>query len=399
MGQPIRNIVKEANPEATKKVSYTLLVDGQNILSISAKGDKERVNSKGEKIGGIFQFLIQMKILLKLYQFDNVYVVWDGKLSGKLRYNVYPEYKANRGKDYERELSTSDYYKELDSFVKRTLKYYKGKKAQTDLEKDCKDKFDESEDLRRQKKCVIEYLEELFVRQVWDSEKEEVEGDDLIAYYCANRKENEKIVIASGDRDLTQLIDENIAIYIPIMKKFIHIRNYREFFNISHENIALMKILCGDDSDNIKGIKGLGETTMLKIMPEMQDRKVELDEFLSRTKELSDKRVEEKKKPLQVYDNILNRVTEGCQKEKIFEINEKIINLKKPLMNESTIETLENIIDAPICPENRGLANLQKLIKRDGITDLLDDNRFVSFFAQFQEIITKEMKYYKKCLE
>ncbi len=66
MGQPIRNIVKEANPEATKKVSYTLLVDGQNILSISAKGDKERVNSKGEKIGGIFQFLIQMKILLKL---------------------------------------------------------------------------------------------------------------------------------------------------------------------------------------------------------------------------------------------------------------------------------------------------------------------------------------------
>lgn len=399
MVQPIRKEVREANPELTKKVSYTLLIDGQNLLLISANGDKERVNSNGEKIGGIFQFLIQMKKLLKLYNFDNVYVVWDGKLSGKLRYDLYPEYKLNRGKDYERELTTTDYQKELDAFVRRTLKYYKGKKNQSDIEKSCKDKFDDSEDIRRQKKCIIEYLEELYIRQLWDDGKEEVEGDDLIAYYCKTKRPDEKIVIASGDRDLTQLINEDIAIYIPIMNKFIHIRNYRQYFDIHHENIALLKILCGDSSDNIKGIKGLGEKTVINIMPEIQERKVTLEEFLERTANLKEERIKNKKKPILVYDNILNRVTEGCQKEKIYEINEKIINLKTPLMNERTLELFEEVIGAPISPENRGLHNLQKLIKRDGITDLMDENRFVGFFAQFQEIITKEIKFYKKCLE
>ena len=31
---------------------------------------------------------------------DKVYVFWDGKLSGKLRYDIYPDYKSNRHKDY-----------------------------------------------------------------------------------------------------------------------------------------------------------------------------------------------------------------------------------------------------------------------------------------------------------
>jgi hypothetical protein len=73
MGQPVRQIIKEIHPEINEKLTYTLLVDGNMLLRLSFKD--ESVNNDGIHYGGIFQFLLQLKILLQKKDFD--YVIKD----------------------------------------------------------------------------------------------------------------------------------------------------------------------------------------------------------------------------------------------------------------------------------------------------------------------------------
>ena len=100
MPQPIPKRIKESKPELCKQTFNTLLVDGSNILELSSLGDKT-LSSSGTEIGGIFQFFLQLKMLLQKGNFRYVYVFWDGNNSGNLRYNLNKEYKANRDKEFE----------------------------------------------------------------------------------------------------------------------------------------------------------------------------------------------------------------------------------------------------------------------------------------------------------
>ena len=64
------------------------------------------------------------------------------------------------------------------------------------------------------------------------------------------------------------------------------------------ENIVLEKVICGDVSDNIKGVKGVGNQTLAKLFPEIRERKIDLGFILRRSRELLDERKANKKKPL-----------------------------------------------------------------------------------------------------
>ena len=67
-----------------------------------------------------------------------------------------------------------------------------------------------------QKSRIKQYLEEIFVRQV---EMHDNEADDLIAYYCKISKD-EKIIIFSADKDLTQLQQLHSRISIQEIQTF-----------------------------------------------------------------------------------------------------------------------------------------------------------------------------------
>ena len=82
MAQPIPKKIKENRPELGEKKFTTLLIDGSNILELSVSADR-RIGSNGNIIGGIFQFLLQMKLLLQKGNFRYVYVFWDGDNSGE----------------------------------------------------------------------------------------------------------------------------------------------------------------------------------------------------------------------------------------------------------------------------------------------------------------------------
>jgi 5'-3' exonuclease len=386
MKQVIKKTIKEAKNINDEPLIYTLLVDGNNLMKISSV-DK-RMNGKGEEYGIVFQFLWQLHKLLQVKDYNFVYVMLDGEKSGQLRYNFYQDYKANRDKNYELSGSKSEYDKQIDAYVKKVLDYSRNKHKQQETVRG----ETEEESFERQKLILKQILEELFVRVC---EYDEVEGDDLIAHYVKNKKSNERVVIVSGDRDLTQLINDEVCVYIPSLKKYISPKNHIQELGYTHENVLIKKILCGDSSDNIKGIKGMGDKTFFSLFPDAKTKKYTLDDVFVETKKNIEERLKNKQKPLQVTENILNKVTLGSQGDKIYEINDKIINLSNPLLTKEAKEELDNIMYAPLDPEGRDLKNIYQIIQENEMNDMLDEKKFGNLFAAFYKLIDTEKKYFK----
>lgn len=384
MKQVIKKKIKDTHDINDEPIIRTLLVDGNNLMKISLV-DK-RMNSKNKEYGMVFQFLWQLNKILTRSDYNFVYVMFDGNKSGQLRYNFYKDYKANRDKNYD-DSNKSDYDKALDEYCKRVIAYSKSKKNEVkrgETEEEC---------FERQKYILQQCLEELFIRQV---ECDEVEGDDLIAYYIQHKKPNEKIVIVSGDRDLTQLISDDVCVYIPSLKKYISPQNHLKELGFIHENVLIKKILCGDTSDNIKGIKGLGEKTFFDLFPKAKTEYYDLDRVISESKELIEERKKEKKKPLAVTENIINRKTNGCQGVDIYEINDKIINLSNPLLTDDAINELNSIMYSPLDPNGRDFKNLYSIIQENEMIDLIKEDNFTRLFSVFYKLINEEKKYYEK---
>ena len=380
MKQPVKKRIAEANNINTSRSEYSLIVDGNNLLKISLV-DK-RMNDKGEVYGAVLTFIRQLGVILSRKDFDYCMVCWDGNGSGVLRYNYYEDYKANRDKHYENhQINKTEYDKYIDSFCKKVLS---NKKKKTDKEI-------EDELFEKQKFLIQAILEEVCVRQY---EFDNVEGDDLIAYYVKNKHENEKVVIFSSDRDLTQLISDTVIVYNPVKKDFITDKNSIEELGITHENIVLEKIICGDVSDNIKGVKGVGQPTLIKYFPEIVEHKTDLKAIIERSKELLEERKQNKQKPLKSLENIVNGVTDGCQGDRLYEINRKIIDLSEPLLTEEAEKGLNDVLYAPIDTTNRNVKNAYKIIDKNRMFDLTDETKFGNVLAPYGRIILMEQKRY-----
>ena len=378
MKQQVSKKIYNTYKDLVEEKIYTLLIDGHNLLKICMADPK--VNNDGVHIGGIVQFLIKIRQMLLKKDFDYVYIFWDGNNSGQLRFEIYNDYKANRDKNY----YSSEYEKKVNEFVKRCYSYFDSK----NIEKE-KKKEKEREEFEREKLTLQTMMEELFVRQL---SVDLIESDDLIAYYVNNKKENEKIVIMSSDMDLSQLLNKDVCIYSTVLKQFITIDNYKEIEGFHYENVLLKKIICGDASDNIKGIKGVGEDTLFKLVPEIKDRKVTLEEVIEKAKNNIAERETKKKKPLKYTLNIVNKITDGIQGENIYEVNDKIINLKNPMLTNDAISEINQLRYNVIDPYNRTFENLYKIICENGMSDFYEPEKFANFFSAFSRIIDKEKK-------
>lgn len=392
MPQPIPKKIKENNPNFAIKSFNTLLIDGSSLLELVFNKSK-KTSSDGQEIGAIFAFLLQLKILLQKGNFRYVYCFWDGDNSGQLRYDLNSDYKANRDKNYV-DNNLSDYMKEVNARIS-----YMQKKIYGDMNRKPSKSDEEKENFHWQREILIQCLDELFIRQcLYDG----TEADDFIAYYVGHKKPEENIVIFSNDRDLSQLIHKStlnpekddviLAIKKPRQEgiQFINSRNHTEMMGYNYQNVALKKIICGDVSDNIKGIKGVGEKTLFDNFPQFKERKVTLDEVIDGARKINEDRAKNKQKPLKWAENIVNHVTDGAQGEHVYEINEKIIDLQNPLMSDEAKELIDSMMYAPMDPEGRSLQNLYRLLLEYNIDDLKDENRFGNFFTEFKFLIDKE---------
>jgi DNA polymerase-1 len=339
------------NGETVKRTINTLLVDGNALFKVGYFGAKNQYNSNGQHIGGIYQFITTLRKVLTEDLYHRVYVFWDGNMSGKLRYLIYEPYKSGRGKNY----------------IEGTYP------------------VDEAE--LEQRAVVGEYLNEMFVRQI---RHEVVESDDFIAYYCLNKKENENITILSTDRDFLQLISEDVRIYFLDLKQMVDLTNYSSYFCYHPSNSVLVKTMTGDSSDSIKGIKGLGQDKLLSLFPELKTQILSLNEIIDKAKKQQQERIDNKKKPLKVLDNIINKVTDGPQKEMIYEINNRLVNLNTPMMTEDAIRELQRLNDGKLTNTDRDLKNVMAMMKRDGLDKAIGETRYPDYLIPFKKLIERE---------
>lgn len=340
-------------PNKKKRTQRTLIVDGDSLLKTAYHGAKN-LYYKETHIGGIFQFLTMVRKMLNEYKFDRVYVFWDGTFSGRLRYDIYKDYKSNRDKDFYNEQPPS----EIDLYL--------------------------------QKERLYSYIEELFIRQYRD---DIVEADDSIGYYVNNMSEDERVVIMTKDRDICQLINERVSVYDLNLKKVVTEENYLVYFDHHPSNLKLIKMITGDVSDNIKGIDGVSEKTLVKFFPEIMEKTLTLEYIFSKIEEIQ----KERKTRLKTLDNILNKVTKGSQKEMIYEVNEKIIDLTNPLLTEDTKTDLDYLFSTTMDPEGRDTKNVINMMIEDGLMWAIPGGRegYINFLQPFLSIIKKEKNYYK----
>ena len=97
------------------------------------------------------------------------------------------------------------------------------------------------------------------------------EADDIVGTLAKEASDKGyKVDIFSSDRDLLQLVNENISLNITVKGisdiNVITPNNIVEFYGVSEKQITDYKGLRGDDSDNIKGIAGVGEKTAIKLL-------------------------------------------------------------------------------------------------------------------------------------
>lgn len=334
-----------------KKIQNTLLVDGNALFKTGFFGAKNSYNQNGQHIGGVYQFMTTLRMLLTEDLYHRVYVFWDGNFSGLLRYQIYEPYKSDRGKD----------------FINGTQP------------------IDASE--LNQRELVWKYLNEMYVRQL---KHPIIEGDDFIAYYCLTKKDNEKITICTNDRDMAQLVTKDVKIYFVDLKEYVDNTNFSSYFCYRVENACLIKTMTGDKSDTIKGIKGLGEKTLLTHFPEIGERKVLIEEVIDSAIRQQNERKKNKQKPLKVLDNIINRVTEGVQGEKIYEINERLVNLSNPMLTPDGIKDLENLMDGTLDGMGRDLKKVMEYMKEDGIDKAIGEHRYPDYLIPFKHLIDRE---------
>ena len=331
-------------------MTKTLLVDGNNLVKIGFHGVKDYYHN-GKHIGAIWHFVNTIRRFIDEQNFDKVVVMWDGDDNSSARKLIYPQYKEQR-RDRDNE------YK-LDSFTE-------------------------------QKERIKQYLEDCYIRQI---NVDNNEADDLIAYYC-QISENEQKTIYSGDKDLTQLISDKVSVYYPRTKETYQLGSKIkcDIYEFPHQNIKTYKILSGDKSDNIDGISGLGEKTLIKFFPELLEKPVTITDILQKAENL----LKENKNNKTLQNLISGKTKSGVHGEEFFTINEKIINLSNPLITDDAKELVELYYRETLDPDGRGHRNLIKMMMEDGFFKYLPkgDDAWVNFVRPFMKLTRKEKRNY-----
>jgi len=293
--------------EETVKSERVLLIDGLNLFFRNF-AMMNMVNPDGVHIGGLGGFFRSLGALVRNIQPTQVYVVFDGAGSANNRKNLIPEYKS--GRDLQRITN-------WDAFD---------------------DKDDEDDAKVDQIIRIVQYLKTLPVKTC---SIDKVEADDIIAYFSKiiPQKPEDKVFIVSSDKDFIQLVNENVIVYRPMEKEYYTVQTVLDKYKMSPHNFILHKTLLGDNSDKIKGVKGLGEKGLLKKFPELTQKDLSLDDIYNIC--------ENKYKDHVVYARIIQGIDD-------LEKNYKIMDLSNPMISKDDENYLDEVVkskDIPYHPD------------------------------------------------
>lgn len=199
-------------------------IDFNNIFYGSYYGEK-LINSKGMNVNAIKGFFFKLKMLKETFNSDYIVVANDLSRSKTFRRQLYKPYKGQR-KDHDDDILTQ-------------LRY--GQQ-------------------------IVSLLGYEFINN------ELYEADDILGMISTYTREHDmNFIICSSDRDLYQLINDNTFIFSPRKKEVIDESYMRLTYGLTPQQWIECKMLKGDVSDNIPGIRGIGETTALKLLHEYEN--------------------------------------------------------------------------------------------------------------------------------
>lgn len=210
-----------------------LIVDCMNLFVRSYCSFPAVSSIDGSQMGGIVGFCKTLGKISDLIKPIRIILAWEGGGSVKRR-KIYSEYKMNRTPE-------------------RLNRYYSS------------EDIPES-DSNRQHQIVslINLLKHVPLCQAYVAD---CEGDDIISYLCRGRFRDVNKMIISSDKDMYQLMDDKTQIYNLHRKTILTYQSVFDEFRIPVQNFALAKSICGDASDNIPGVPGLGYKTLIKHVP------------------------------------------------------------------------------------------------------------------------------------
>jgi DNA polymerase-1 len=114
------------------------------------------------------------------------------------------------------------------------------------------------------------------------------EADDLIGTLAHQAEQaGFDVVIVTGDKDMFQLLTPHVRIYDPVKDKWLGEAECRERFGVEPARVVEIMGLMGDASDNIPGVKGIGEKTAMKLIAQFGT----IEELLRRVEEVTPPRI------------------------------------------------------------------------------------------------------------
>ena len=244
-----------------KNAKNFVLVDGSSYLYRAYYALPHLKNTDGEHTGAIYGVSNMLSKLLRTYNPSYLCVIFDAK--GKnFRHEIYDQYKANR--------------------------------SSMPVE------------LSQQVSPIIDLIKSLGIKIL---QVPNVEADDVIATLASqNYKDNIKVLISSGDKDLAQLVNSRVTLVNSMDEKILDTNGVIKKFGVTPEKIFDYLVLVGDASDNIPGVDKVGPKTAVSLL----DKYDNLESII------------------QNIDNIKGKVSENLSKSKdSIAIAKKLIELKK----------------------------------------------------------------------
>jgi len=287
------NIKEDTTTEALHLNSRVLLVDSMNTFMRSFAVINS-MNTQGTHIGGMVGFLRSLAYAVNLIQPTRVICVFDGEGNTTNRKNLYSDYKGNR------KLKRITNWSSFDDLA------------------------DESASMSQQMLRLVDYLHQLPVSIIT---RDKLEADDIIGYLAPKF---DQAVIMSADQDFLQLCSDSIQVYSPIKKKFYGPKEVFDEYGLWPQNFINYKVLMGDTSDNLPGVKGLGPKKLFKLFPELvEEEKVTLKEIIQKGYDKNEENG--------IYGNVWN-----FRQQLI--VNEQLMSLEDPNIPDYDIEVLEGLI-------------------------------------------------------
>lgn len=224
-----------------EKIKRLYLIDGSAFLYRAYYALPYLSNSRGFPTRVVFGFLKMLTKIIKEHKPTHIAVVFDSKKK-TFRHEIFEQYKIKRPPL--------------------------------------------PDEIKIQIPNVYRLLESLNINIIVE---DGLEADDLIASLVKKFSNELNVVVVTADKDLFQLVGENVYVWHPIKDIFLDREKVKEFLGVSPEKILDFLALCGDAIDGVPGVKGIGEKTaktLLEKYSSVEDIYEHINEIEGRLKNL-----------------------------------------------------------------------------------------------------------------